>query len=859
MCRILPAFIALVLVTHFSSAEVPTYLDEPSEAFMRTWLLCGPFPNPYADKDVPIPNQRPGFQSDFLVNHGGETGLRVSEGQTEQCGDRSATWFLHTAADFSVRMDEIVSTQDNVFAYAYCEIESPDRRVCTLALGSNDGIRVWLNGEEILDKPLERGMQRDEDLIPIVLRPGQNTLLLKLWESEGRWEFCCRLLAFSAKRHLERGDFFRIHTNSKGDAKLLLGAPKSALKEIIQELELVAIPQSPTGQKVWTRGGPSLPAITIDIPGELYGKYVLQLRAKFLGDVSHSEEILFTAGPHIEHALFADGHTDYAIVIGAEASESERWAARELRHWLREISGADFSCSEDTAPRREREIIVGFNRHTQELLGAEATAPDDMDESFVYRSIGPSVLIWGGKQRGTMYGVMDFLERELGCRWYTPRVTVVPKWHRYQFHHLYRTDSPGLRVRNDFYYEAFDPIWAARNRINGAMNYRVQPGGVECYWRVHTFYSFVHPSKYFEEHPEYYSLLNGKRVHVRAQLCLTNPDVLCLVTEGVRKSMREQSQYLIYSVSQMDCYNPCQCDNCQAIVESEESESGPLVWFINQVAENVEQEFPDKFIGTLAYVYTRKPCKNLRPRQNVVIRLCSIECCFAHEFVTCPENTSFLSDLRGWADIAPHLYIWDYVVNFTHYIMPFPNIRVLQSNLQTYRDNNAIGVMEQAAYQSRGGEFAELRAYVIARLLWNPDCDVEEVINDFCFGYYGRSGQYIREYFDLLHDRVTPDRHVHLDIRPEDVVFGDTFIDEADVIFDRAEAVAPSDAILQRVEMARLPLLYLKCRRQPHDALRDGSYERFCAIAEREGITHYAEAGVPHRELFHTEIEALRE
>jgi hypothetical protein len=98
--------------------------------------------------------------------------------------------------------------------------------------------------------------------------------------------------------------------------------------------------------------------------------------------------------------------------------------------------------------------------------------------------------------------------------------------------------------------------------------------------------------------------------------------------------------------------------------------------------------------------------------------------------------------MNGWAAVTPHIYIWDYVVNFSFYTMPYPNFRVLQPNLVFFRDHHAIGVMEQAAYQSRGGEFAELRVYVIAKLLWNPEQNMKAVIDDFLQGYYGPTGYY---------------------------------------------------------------------------------------------------------------------
>jgi len=460
-------------------------------------------------------------------------------------------------------------------------------------------------------------------------------------------------------------------------------------------------------------------------------------------------------------------------------------------------------------------------------------------------------VLLGGRQRGTMYAVSSFLENELGVRWYTPMVTSISKRGKFNFNQIDHHEKPTLQVRNDYYYESlFYPTWSAHQKINGSAWDREQVGGLEGYWSVHTLYRFVPPTKYFKDHPEYFSLINGKRTGHEAQLCLSNPDVLDIVTEQVKITMRENPDNLIYSVSQNDYRNACQDDKCQALVSKYGGESGIMVWFVNQVAGRVKEEFPDKYIGTLAYSYTRKPPVNITPRENVVIRLCSIESCFAHDFYSGPENQEFLSDLEKWSTIAPHLYILDYVVDFSHYIMPYPNFKVLQPNIQAFVKNNAIGIMEQAASQSRGGEFAELRSYLISKLLWNSEINVESVIDDFMFGYYGRSGQYIRDYFDLLHEQILPDTHIHFNMNPDNKIYTNKFIEEADIIFDKAEIVADNDDIKERVEMARLPLMYLKCKRDPVNCKYNGTFERFTKIVEREGITHFAEEGKTHREAF---------
>ena len=833
----------------------PAYREEPSGEFLRTWLLCGPLPlqtdvsfDPDVFDQFELEGEHlPGFETDFLTEHGGQAQPRVQAGQVVTFRGGSATWLEHTADDFAVNLDQALSTKPLVVAYGYCEIVASEDRICLLALGTNDGGRAWFNGQPIWDFTGGRGVIPDDDVIAVRLRAGRNTLLLKVEERGGGWGFCARFLPFDAATWFARSTLFRITTQDDGTPVLEFphdeAVASRALANVQLEIAAAGIPE----QIVWRGAWTNTRAMPLPVDRAHYARYMLRVQAKASDGSTWSGAIPFAGGKRTEHVLFANGTSDYTIVVGGNASESEQWAARELAHWVKQAGQADIPIRSTSEPPRAHEIVVGFNERSRVLLGATATPPADDDQSFLWRNIGPALLIWGGKERGTMYGVLSFLERELGCRWYTPRVSVVPRRERYAFNHVRHGESPHIRVRNDYYYEAFDPTWAARNRVNGALSYRQQPGGVECYWGVHTFYQFVPPSQFFASHPEYYSLVDGKRTYHEAQLCLTNPDVVDIVTERLQQVMRDSPQYLIYSVSQNDCLHPCACDKCRALAAHEESESGPLISFVNQVAERVEKEFPNKFVGMLAYTYTRKPCKTLRPRNNVVIRLCSIDCCFSHDFLTCPENKAFLADLKGWAAVAPHLYIWDYVVNFSHYLLPYPNFRALQPNIQTLRDHKAIGIMAQGAYQSRGGEFAELRAYVIAKLLWYPDCNVDAVIDDFMYGYYGRSGQYVRAYFDILHNRVTPERHVRLQLAAEDALFADDFVRQADVLFDRAEAVADNEEVRQRVAMARLPVLYLKCKRAPHQSRQDGTFDRFWQIVDREGITHYAERGVFRR------------
>ena len=842
----------LALYFAFILAATAAQAAEPSGAYLQDWLVLGPIAlegGPNVSDDIHLG----GFQTDQLEALGGEAKAAPKDGEVVEVAGQALAWHAVSAAEDFVDLDAAVSTQDNVCAYAYTEVEIAAESLVLCALGTNDGGRMWINGEQVFDHPGGRGLKLDDDVFPVILAQGTNRVLLKVEERGNQWQFALRFLPFDVANLSPPLRLFDLDFSNTGIPTLRFRHGERVSKALIDHAEL-SIMSEGADEPLWTGAWNGRYRMEMPIAPKGYDELALHVAATFLDGTPYSDTLRFTVGTPVDYPLFSDGASDYVIALPEGASDDMRWAAGELCHYLKE-SGAPELPIVDTPTFAPHAIALVPAGQEVPMVKAGALSP----QAFAVANLGPVILFRGGDDAGLIYGVMTFLEKEFGVRWYTPEVTVAPSHASYTFRRLRMESAPDVRVRNDFYFEAFNPIWAAHNRCNGAMGYREQPGGVEAYWSVHTFFPMMPPSEFFESHPEYYSLIDGQRRWEHAQLCLTNPDVLDIITERLLKAMRAEPQNLIYSVSQNDWRNPCQCDACQAIVEREGSEAGPVVWFVNQVAERVEQEFPDKFVGTLAYQYTRKPPKTIQPRENVVIRLCSIECCFAHHFGECERNAEFLQDLQGWAAIAPHLYIWDYVVNFSHYVMPYPNFPVLGPNIAYFRDNKAIGIMEQAAYQCRGGEFAELRMWVIAKLLWDPEADLDALVDDFMYGYYGRAGQHVRAYYDLLHAQVTPETHIGLGLQPNDGLFSDAFVFEAERIFAAAKKVADNVDVLHRVEMAELPVLYLKCRRQPEQSVIDGSYDRFCVVAEREQVTHYAESGGPHREAFHAQMNSIRE
>lgn len=527
-----------------------------------------------------------------------------------------------------------------------------------------------------------------------------------------------------------------------------------------------------------------------------------------------------------DYTVFSGKVSRYSIVVDPQASVSEHTAAKELQSYLLQIGGAELPVL--SAPdTKGNNIFIGYNNHVAKLTGRKRPSPDD--ESFICRNYNDNIVIFGGARRGTLYGVYRLLEEKLGVRWYTPDCKIVPQLSKWRFRTLNFSEKPAINFRHVCYYGVQqDKEWRAHNELN--MSWDISPdiyGGNDGYWGQHTMSWFVSEEDYFDKHPEYFSLINGKRTR-GAQLCLSNPEVLSICIDELRKIMRKNPNYSIYSLSQNDNTKPCTCKNCKALENNYGGHSGLMIWFVNQAADALKDEFPDKYIGTFAYQYTRHAPKGIKPHQNVVVRLCDIECCFAHPLnANCERNKSFVKDMRDWGRIAPHIFIWDYVVNFYQYLAPFPNFAVLAPNIRFFQMNHAIGIMEEAQYHGLYSEFSELRSWVLAKLLWNPQLNTAALVQEFINAYYGQAAPYIQQYYNSVQKLVTPDTHPNIYCGEDDPMYTNSFCTNASEILNQAKDAAENPTIRDRVDIVRLQMLYLNSLRQGKAARTNGIWDEF--------------------------------
>ncbi len=480
------------------------------------------------------------------------------------------------------------------------------------------------------------------------------------------------------------------------------------------------------------------------------------------------------------------------ILIEGEADTRLTAAADTLSRYLEKISGKKFPVANGKAG----------------LKFTLAYSDEAADNGYIIETYENEVQIKGNGTRGVIHGVYAFLEKYLDCHFYTSTLYEIPENENIVIPAGEKTEySPYFEYTDTDWISPRDLEYSLANGLNGSP-YRTIPdelGGTVTYISnfCHTLTTqFCKSEDYFDEHPEYFALHMGMRVP--DQLCLTNEKTYEIVRDEVLELLKEkhnpQESVQIISLTQHDNQKMCQCSDCKKIDDENGSHSGTMINFVNRIAKDVKAAGYDNVaIDTFAYQYTRKAPEVIKPEDNVIVRLCTIECCFAHALddESCSENVALMSDLADWSKICNRIYVWDYATNYANTLGIFPDFGVLQKNIQIFYEHNVKGVYEEGNYYMAqcDGEFGELRAYLLSKLMQNPYLDYDKVMNEFLEAYYGAGWESIREFIDLTINKPVPENE-HLAIyvsMNETLGFSDEDIEKADALWEEAKNCAVTE------------------------------------------------------------------
>lgn len=522
-------------------------------------------------------------------------------------------------------------------------------------------------------------------------------------------------------------------------------------------------------------------------------------------------------------AFTENARSDYVIVIPDGASGTVRYAARVLKENVFKASGANLPVVRASDNTGGKKLLVSSDAGDLDFLdGNPAVLTARLGkEGYVIKSHDGNLYIVGGS-RGVVYGAYGFLEKYLGCHWYASDCIVIPSRDKIEVPVAIDFEKiPAVGYCETDWMSPADPVYCVANAINGNRRYIPEEmGGSEGYTEgfCHTFAQRLPKEKYWDTDREIYAISNFDGKRTAEQLCLTNPRTVELMCREIDRIMADHPDANLISLTQNDGGVYCVCPACKALDEAEGSHAGTMISFVNAVADYTKDKYPNLMLDTFAYYYTRTPPKTVRPRDNVVVRLCSYECCFAHPIAdpSCPRNAQFAADLKQWASISKNVSIWDYTTNYSHLNGPFPNFGVLQDNIRFFIENHAVGIYEEGNYYAAesNSEFADLRSYLLARLMCDPYLDYDAEMNGFLKAYYGGGWQYIREYIDMTTAKTgTEGRHTTigsemddravLNLKPNEIVY-------MDELWAKAKELALDEKQLLHVRRSEISWRYWK-------------------------------------------------
>ena len=458
------------------------------------------------------------------------------------------------------------------------------------------------------------------------------------------------------------------------------------------------------------------------------------------------------------YALAEDGKSCCAVILPETPSPIESHAARELIGVVGKIAGAELAVRK-RGNSALRPIYLG--RAARDRLGQRDWGRLGTD-GFVLTSNREGIFICGAQDLGTLYGTYQFLEKHLGMRWFMPGELgeVVPKTPALRVGTFDETSVPAFRVR---WIESGE--WALRNKMNVKVDVDGKSVGIKWQWGFHTFFHLIPPDKYYDDHPEWFAKIRGKRVRPKPkqqgrQLCTSNPQLINEVADNIIKRFDADPALDVIALAPQDGGGFCECKACRALDEKRPDDqawharySRRLALFNNAVARRVARKHPDKLIKVGAYaMYMRVPLdRDYRPAPNLAIQACHTYSCNNHRIAapTCERNRKlFGAELEHWAKLTKHLFIYEYYNKGAWGGLPYHQVHVIRQDMPYYHKLGAEGFYTQPA--GRRWSAVGLNHYIAMKLAWDVDLDVDRLMEDFYAKFYGEAAAPMRQYWRTL-------------------------------------------------------------------------------------------------------------
>lgn len=519
-----------------------------------------------------------------------------------------------------------------------------------------------------------------------------------------------------------------------------------------------------------------------------------------------------------EESIVRDGRASACIIVPKSAPVEVVRAAKELQAYVLKTSGAELPVRDEDAPRKERvEIRLAVNP-LGITAGGDAAHQIVHEDGYTIQSRGRMITIMGGSPRGTLYGVYDFIERVLGVRWFMPTALgedILP---------AKTIPVPELSiVKNPAFPSVGGFTWAGSpGAEEWELHMRVRVGKEVSFG--HNWYN-IHPysKESVEKSPEMFAMVSGKRGR-STQLCSSNPEVVRVSAEAARRYFATHPDSPLFSISPNDGGGMCECDRCRKVDElygvTDESLSDRFVHYANEVLADLHKTHPGKRVGIYAYAEYTSPPKRAKPRPNYETALTHMPWAFCHVHAiddpSCPANREFLGYLKGWMALTKHVGVYEYYGHFFAFT-PWPIVHSIRRDIPLFKQ---LGVERFISETQQNWANQGINFYVAAKLVEDPSRDVDALLGEYFWRFYGKARDPMRRYFDLWEDAMrntsaAGDRgYAWLSM------FTPALVSEAGLLLEQAETLAATDTekVRRRVAFARTGFGYTEAYAQMLDA-----------------------------------------
>ena len=460
-------------------------------------------------------------------------------------------------------------------------------------------------------------------------------------------------------------------------------------------------------------------------------------------------------------ALVVGGQPAATIILPAEPSDELIFAARQLQSYVQRISGALLPAATEEDEVAGNRILLGATSlaaaatDVRGLIPRSGTATNG--EGYLIKSVGPDLVIIGASDLGTVYGVCGLLEDHLGVRWYVPGDPLgecVPEMEDIVLTDVDDRQAPSFPMR-----WIGTGHWSVMNRQNRGgegleAGFKIAPG------IYHTQNRLLPHKGYFEQHPEYFALVKGERSeHAHCKLCYSNPAVVREIAQHMAEMLEADPDINLLSLSPTDGQLWCECDACQAMDEQDvprdQSKSRRSLLFYNAVAAELRKTHPEAHMLVGAYNVYNRPPKDPEIKADPMLAVIIThyeDYCMAHPVndPDCPPNRVYDNIIRAWQERGCDIYFYEYYWKVNWMDLPWPITHCQAVDIPYFLSVGVKGVYTQFNAQNAWMLFPAY--YVPAKLLWNVDADVDEMLDEMCDRLFGKGGPAMRQYYQVMED-----------------------------------------------------------------------------------------------------------